>query len=952
MNRFGVFGAIILMLSALVMAAESPGLPGQGGFGGGPGFGGSGNQGPYGPPGGFPGQGGFPGPQPGFDQRGGFPAPQGGPQNGGGSQNGPGSSYGFGGPQFNGMSGDFGNQVQVAPGVNVNYGSPRSIAPQWQNINEEEMMLGFIAPTIFKKVGKPEELLALCPNVDAIVEKIDKALSDSDISPSVLCADISSGAVQCKDSSQMCEDLKKLPSGPRGPNGEAVTCPVDSAKLVDACKQRFSGQKENDQAKLQCEQAWDFKETEITRICSQQNNNNPSGYDQRKPYDKNPQPGQPQGDRSTCPTAPSCASGYAPMLGQDSRGCANWGQCPNTNSNTPNSCPSITMPSCSSGQYPQPVYSSESRCPSSYTCSSSGNGNYSSCTSIPVPSCSSGQWAQPNYASGSMCPSSYTCTATTGSTSCPATTMPNCPSGQYAQAQSGQNTPCPSNYQCVTSPSGGMGSCAQPPSCPSGQYAQYNAPQNGQSCGTYGSCISSGNGAYGSSGTSCPSVSMPSCSNGQYAQATYSNGCPTSYSCVSSGSSGGSATCMCPPDSNAACSSGMHTVTVTQQMTPSGCTSSLSCPVSHCEADAQAPQQPSSANASAARISGLFETGGFPMGANGNPGNYPAGQQGQPGSQAGQPNGGYPNYQPPQGNYPSGPQGGQYGPQGSSGPNNQYGGSQGNQGMGQGGYGPQGQSGPSPFGPQVGASTEFCTKEGFLKTCLSQFQQQSFSEDKVQRICDREVQMNQPYLAQFCNERAQYGSPYENCLNQTKNSCEKVSGALAKCTASANRESIKALIKNKVAVECKRLIYERTGGNFKDSVDLLESVNLTGGTQEDQVLRSTARDKIVLSDAELAKIKAEVRADVLSDLMKLLGLRQTEQKDLAEKQRKQVESLKSARDTMQEICTKVEGDAKAKCDSQVIKLNGQISDLEKETSAIDASANGVLGTLSAILAGK
>ncbi len=291
------FASFVMMFSLITAAPfpAGPGFPGAG-FGpqgpgdfGGPGFGpqGPGGFGPQGPgdfggpgfgpqgPGDFGGPGfgpqglGFPGP--GFGPRGGFP---------GEGSFGPGDfgSQGFGGGDFKDAADQFRHVgvAQVAPGVEVNFGAqggagfngPGRLMPNFENIDEDEMMLGFLGPVLFEKLGDPEKTLRpLCPDTDAIGAKARELLKDVDFS--TVCREIDFSVDSCKDAVDLCEDFKNI--GPRGPDGQQITCPVEESKLIDVCITRFNEQ----QAKMQknaetvCNRQWQSEGQRLQQRCEQ-----------------------------------------------------------------------------------------------------------------------------------------------------------------------------------------------------------------------------------------------------------------------------------------------------------------------------------------------------------------------------------------------------------------------------------------------------------------------------------------------------------------------------------------------------------------------------------------------------------------------------------------------------------------------------------------------------------
>ncbi len=257
---------------------------------------------------------------------------------------------------------------------------------------------------------------------------------------------------------------------------------------------------------------------------------------------------------------------------------------------------------------------------------------------------------------------------------------------------------------------------------------------------------------------------------------------------------------------------------------------------------------------------------------------------------------------------------------------------------------------PGPGGPGFDGPA-FCDEEGFMANCLQGFEEHGGSmEAESDKICGYEAKMQMRGLKRYCKEKEKYGDPYDRCVKQSTDGCNKMKKVLTKCKASANREAVVEIIKKKARVECARISFQR-GSEFGDTLDVLDDLELTDGTREDSVQLDATRGRIVLTAEELEKIKAEVKADVIKDILTLLGLNQEGLRQAAEKQREQIENLKAARESMADICEKVEGDAKEKCDEQLEKMDDKIKSLEDEAKAIDAKAGGIMGVISSILGG-
>ncbi len=301
--------------------------------------------------------------------------------------------------------------------------------------------------------------------------------------------------------------------------------------------------------------------------------------------------------------------------------------------------------------------------------------------------------------------------------------------------------------------------------------------------------------------------------------------------------------------------------------------------------------------------------------------------------------------------FPQGP--GDFGPPGGFGP--------GGPGFGPGDFGPPGGFGPSgspgfgPGGPGGfgGSSPEFCDESGFKANCLKGFDehQQEFTQ-QTEKMCKFEAKMMKRGLGMYCKQKEKYGDPYERCVKQATKGCEKMKEALANCKKSATLDEAVEFIKKKARVECARMKLREKRTQFDETIDTLGDLDFADQTRMDGVQREATVDKIVLTAEELEKIKAEIKADVIKDILTLLGLNKDSLEKAAEKQRQQIENLKGARDAVEEMCEKVEGSGKEKCEREVQKLDEQLNDLGKDADATQSRAGGILGVLGGILGGK
>ncbi|MBI4406539.1 hypothetical protein HY571_01360 [Candidatus Micrarchaeota archaeon] len=172
----------------------------------------------------------------------------------------------FGGPNLQSNVSGLQPSFEAAPGVEVTASvfGPSLILPDFGEIEDDELVLGFIGPTLFSKVGDPEQTLApLCPDVDAITKKVDEALNDKDLKS--MCAGIESSVMRCKSARQSCDNLKALTTTS---DVENVVCPPNAAKLVQACETRLERRGVDELAESACEELWRSNQDDIDESCA------------------------------------------------------------------------------------------------------------------------------------------------------------------------------------------------------------------------------------------------------------------------------------------------------------------------------------------------------------------------------------------------------------------------------------------------------------------------------------------------------------------------------------------------------------------------------------------------------------------------------------------------------------------------------------------------------------
>lgn len=255
-------------------------------------------------------------------------------------------------------------------------------------------------------------------------------------------------------------------------------------------------------------------------------------------------------------------------------------------------------------------------------------------------------------------------------------------------------------------------------------------------------------------------------------------------------------------------------------------------------------------------------------------------------------------------------------------------------------------------GVAVASSGGVCTKEGFMDYCVNEFKKKvQNANNNADEDCGAEAREFTDYLlGEYCEED-EVGDPYERCVEQTERGCDKLNSVFDKCESVANREGLHEVLERKVKVECARLALSMQGGEFENAVSSLENLEIEAASREDVAQLSATRDQIVLTAEELKRLKQEIRADVLRDLLTLLGLN-TARLEVAQKQKREIESLDIVRGSVQDMCGKVTDDSKARCDALLESLDEKIAGLKREAADNEVKGSGILGIIKRIFSGK
>ncbi len=677
---------------------------------------------------------------------------------------------------------------------------------------------------------------------------------------------------------------------------------------------------------------------------------------------------------STCPAAPTCSVGQAPLLTSYSGTCPTY-QC------QPTSCPA--PPACAGGA--QTPSGTDSQGCMILTCTGGGGGG-GSCPTMPT--CPAGQYAYSSPSAGGSgamysCPT-YECIPST--CSCPAYTAPgslSCSPDQtatwteYSQTcANGQTIKCSTNT-CQTLPLC-AGGCGAPSSgCSAGMVPKITkswSNYNGQACYCANTFCEPDYSAIPlcTSSTSC---SAPSCTTGQVIKesdsfTTYYEGsqqckCKSKW-CENTATS--CATATCPGASTTpTCGSGQIQRTSTTPYSPPGCSTSIQCTTTWCETDySSLPTCSASTCPSSTCSSGQIRRTGS--------GYTTYSENGQqckcesawcetdpatcasatcpvspacPGGATAQATGAPYQYSPP-GCTSTSLQCQTYSCPTTS-----------TNVSGSRATGLQiaiGAVPPSPAGtvasPRLPVPPEFAgpcvngevSKSNFLRECLSYrraYSYTSFTPLEVERTCGEEARRNVYEMQNFC---ARVGSldPYIECKDRAKKTREVSTEAYSQCKKLANKENVLELVKRKAENECRLREF---------SIAFL--ANATGElSPAEEAHADLVKGNIVLTQDELDKLKAEIRRDVLAqvsaDLAKLFGARAEEEQAEAQRKTELADKLNESAAKMREICARVEDN---EC-LVAVELERQAAGLRTEAQAQLNTAGGILGIISNIFSGK
>ncbi len=237
-------------------------------------------------------------------------------------------------------------------------------------------------------------------------------------------------------------------------------------------------------------------------------------------------------------------------------------------------------------------------------------------------------------------------------------------------------------------------------------------------------------------------------------------------------------------------------------------------------------------------------------------------------------------------------------------------------------------------------------RDAFIKECLAHrwvASWSAFEPENVGELCKREVSANLHEFQVFCESGADI---YRQCMDRSEKAKEKFEAAYETCKQIANREKVLELLKQKAAVECSKEFAGDVGG-----VDVVNDLVLLAQEEElppgDRAALEMASDKIVLSEAELEALKAEIKRDVLTELQAtfahLFGARAEEVKKEAQVRLQQAEELSLLAASIKLVCAKIsDEESKKKCEQSASEIEAKSESLKAQAQVQELTSRGLM----------
>lgn len=254
--------------------------------------------------------------------------------------------------------------------------------------------------------------------------------------------------------------------------------------------------------------------------------------------------------------------------------------------------------------------------------------------------------------------------------------------------------------------------------------------------------------------------------------------------------------------------------------------------------------------------------------------------------------------------------------------------------------------------PSTAAIKEFgadiyCSKESFVSSCIKTKQGEyasEFTSLNVEKICELETKLNIRQFKKFCTEQEK---GKENCVKQADEGCKFIGEQLNKCKENATPENLKKMIKKKAHEACTfAKLSETTGNKLVTATNALGAIGSSVGGEVQPWLQGEQSRLINVTENVDKLAESDKQKDIVYQLTKLIGLQQQREKDDAAKLKEQITKLGQTIDSLKAVVEQIDdASLKASLQQQITDLEARKNELLASMQAKESGAAGIFSFL-------
>jgi len=260
--------------------------------------------------------------------------------------------------------------------------------------------------------------------------------------------------------------------------------------------------------------------------------------------------------------------------------------------------------------------------------------------------------------------------------------------------------------------------------------------------------------------------------------------------------------------------------------------------------------------------------------------------------------------------------------------------------------------------PSVIAIKEFgadmyCSKEKFVSSCIKTKQGEyasEFTSLNVEKICELETKLNIRQFKKFCTEQEK---GKENCVKQAEEGCKFIETQVDKCKENATPENLKKMIKKKAHEACTFAKFsEKKGDKLVTATNALGTIGSSVGGEVQPWLQGEQSRLIDVTENVDKLAESDKQKDIIYQLTKLIGLQQQREKDEAAKLKEQITKLGQTIDSLKAAVEQIGDESiKASLKEQITELEARKNELLASMQAKEAGAAGIFSFLAQLFGG-